>query len=557
MDLVYFIVLVGVLIFVHESGHFLWAKLFGVRVLKFSLGFGPRIAGFTRGGTEYVIAAVPLGGYVRMLGENPHDTVTPEEESQSFHLQPLWRRVVIVVAGPLMNLAFPLFLYFVVFLGTTQLSPPIVGDVFPGQPAEGKLLPGDRIVAIDNEPIETFYDVTRIVGPQAGRTLRFTVSRGEKEAAQEFTVPITPSKKVVERPLELSEDVGRIGISLNQPLSIIGVSDPKGPAAMAELRTFDWVVSAAGRRTERWVDLERVLEKNGGSLVPLTVLRPERVAGVLGSRLGVSVYGPRVSTLTPEPGDKSGHERTGIESSDLYVSYVVANSPEERAGVKVGDRLVALDDKPIKHWTSFRDDLAEGHGEQHSLQVRRNGELLTLNYRLAAKRGGGSDYQGFEPYAIGLRRWSPTQPYEVVRNPNPISYAFHEAVRATSEVLELTAVSVVRLFQGRLSMKSIGGPLTIFDAAGEAAREGATNYLFLMGFISVNLGLLNLMPIPMLDGGHLLFFLVELVARKPLSIRVREYLSIAGLSILFLLMIFAFKNDVERQWPQIFQSSGE
>jgi len=120
-----------------------------------------------------------------------------------------------------------------------------------------------------------------------------------------------------------------------------------------------------------------------------------------------------------------------------------------------------------------------------------------------------------------------------------------------------TAVSVVRLFQGRLSMKSIGGPLTIFDAAGEAAREGALNYLFLMGFISVNLGLINLMPIPMLDGGHLLFFLIELVARKPLSVRVREYASIAGLTVLILLMVFAFKNDVERQWPQIFQSSGE
>ena len=178
MDLVYFIVLVGVLIFVHESGHFLWAKLFGVRVLKFSLGFGPRIAGFTRGGTEYVIAAVPLGGYVRMLGENPHDQVTREEEPHAFHTQALWRRVVIVFAGPLMNLAFPLLLYFVVFLGTTELSPAIVGDVFPGQPAYGKLHTGDRIVAIDDEPIETFYDLTRLVAPQAGRTLSFTVERG-------------------------------------------------------------------------------------------------------------------------------------------------------------------------------------------------------------------------------------------------------------------------------------------------------------------------------------------------------------------------------------------
>lgn len=553
MDLVYFIVLVGVLIFVHESGHFLWAKLFGVRVLKFSLGFGPRIAGFSRGGTEYVIAAVPLGGYVRMLGENPHDQVSPEEESHAFHTQALWRRVVIVFAGPLMNLAFPLLLYFVVFLGTTQLSPAIVGDVFPGQPADGKLISGDRIVAIDGEPIETFYDLTRIVAPQAGHTLRFTVERdGER-----FTKPITPTSKRLERPLELSEDVGRIGISLNQPLSIIGIASPTGPAAMAELETFDWVVSAAGRRTERWVDLEEVLDRNRGSLIPLTVLRPARVSGALGSRLGVSVYQPRVSTLTPEPGERSGRERTGLEPSDLYVSHVVGGSAEAQAGIKVGDRLVALDGAPIKHWTSFRDELVQKRGAPHTLLVRRDGKLLSISYRLQGQRGGSDYDQGVEQYAIGLRRWSPTEPYQEIDNPNPVSYAFHEAVRATSEVLELTTVSVVRLFQGRLSMKSIGGPLTIFDAAGEAAREGALNYLFLMGFISVNLGLINLMPIPMLDGGHLLFFLIELIARKPLSVRVREYASIAGLTVLILLMVFAFKNDVERQWPQIFQSSGD
>src|SRR5688572_13601086 len=174
MDVVYFIVLVGVLIFVHESGHFLWAKLFGVRVLTFSLGFGPRVAGFSRGGTEYVIAAIPLGGYVRMLGENPHDEVQGADESSAFHTQALWKRVVIVFAGPMMNLMFPVALYFVVFLGTTTLSPPIVGDVFPGQPAEGKLKPGDKVVAIDGQSIETFYELTRVVAPEAGRTLSFS-----------------------------------------------------------------------------------------------------------------------------------------------------------------------------------------------------------------------------------------------------------------------------------------------------------------------------------------------------------------------------------------------
>ena len=138
-----------------------------------------------------------------------------------------------------------------------------------------------------------------------------------------------------------------------------------------------------------------------------------------------------------------------------------------------------------------------------------------------------------------------------VPNPHPVLYALRQAFRETAEVLELTTYSIVRLFQGRLTMKSIGGPLTMFEATGTAAREGALNYLTLMAFISINLGLINLLPIPLLDGGHLLFFAIEAVARRPVSVRVREYASIAGLAVLVLLMVLAFKNDIERQWPHI------
>lgn len=549
MDLVYFIVLVGVLIFVHESGHFVWAKLFGVRVLTFSLGFGPRVAGFTRGGTDYVIAALPLGGYVRMLGENPHEQVRPEDEPQAFHTQPVWRRVVIVFAGPLMNLVFPLLLYFFVFLGTSELSPALIGDVFPGQPADGKLAPGDRITAIDGEPVATFYDLTRIVSEKPGQTLRFTIERD----GQTIDRPITPVAKRVQRPLDLAEEVGRIGVSVNQPLSVVGVTSPGLPAAEAGIASFDWIVSAAGKRSERWGELERVLEANRGSLVPVTLLRPERVEGALGALLGVSVYTPRVATLMPKPGAAAGRERAGLEPADLYVSQIIKGSAEAKAGLEIGDRLVALDGQRIRHFSSFLEELEGGGGKTHELVVRRAGELTTLRYALARQRGG--EYEARDRYTIALRRWQPTVPFPEIDNPNPLGYAWREAFRATEEVVELTAISFVRLFQGRLSMKSIGGPLTIFDAAGEAAREGAVNYLFLMGFISVNLGLINLMPIPLLDGGHLLFFLVELVTRKPLSARLREYASLAGLTILILLMVFAFKNDVERQWPQIFHSA--
>src|SRR4051812_44035030 len=157
MPFVYFILLVGVLVFVHELGHLVWAKYFGVRVLKVSLGFGPRLAGFRRGETEYVISALPLGGYVRMLGENPWDEVRPKDADRSFANLNLFRRFVIVLAGPVMNLAFPILLYFVVFLGDDKLTPATVGIVFPDRPAYGKLVPGDVVTAIDDDAVSTFY----------------------------------------------------------------------------------------------------------------------------------------------------------------------------------------------------------------------------------------------------------------------------------------------------------------------------------------------------------------------------------------------------------------
>src|SRR5262245_37041764 len=195
MPVVYFIVMVGVLVLVHELGHFLLAKLFGVRVLKFSIGFGPRIAGFQGGATEYLISALPLGGYVSMLGENPRDEVRPRERQSSFAHQPLLRRVAIIVGGPLMNLMFPIALYFVVFLGDTHLPPPTVGRVFPHLPASEKLKPGDKILAINGEPIEVYDDLNRAVERSPGKPLKFTVERDGKRIEETIT-PVKVEKQL-------------------------------------------------------------------------------------------------------------------------------------------------------------------------------------------------------------------------------------------------------------------------------------------------------------------------------------------------------------------------
>jgi len=548
MPIVYFIVLVGVLVLVHELGHLVWAKYFGVRVLKVSLGFGPRIAGFWRGETEYVISAIPLGGYVRMLGENPWDDVRPKDLEQSFGNLRLWRRCVIVVAGPLMNLMFPILLYFVVFLGDDALTPAAIGTVFPDRPADGHLLPGDVVTAIDGKPVSTFYDLTRRVEKSPGQPLRFKLQRGPESLEQ----VITPLPSTRERPLERNEEVGRIGIMPQHPQGVIGVASPGSAASSAQLRTFDVVVAAAGRPVRRFIDIEPALAQHPRGLLPVTYLRPVSVPNALAGLVELEVYEPRVTTLTPEPG-RTGPvtTRCGIESADLYVSDVTPGSPEYQAGLRPGDRLLSLDGTPIRLWETFLEDLKTGRGKRHQLTWQRGDTQLEGSFTLAHQHGVTTEGQVYDRYVVGIRNWVPARVDGLVPNPDPISYALREAFRATADVVQLTLFSVVRLFQGRLTMKSIGGPLTVFEVAGTAAQQGTLNYLTLMAFISINLGLINLLPVPLLDGGHLMFFLVEAIVRRPISSRVREYAHVAGLAFLVGIMVLAFKNDIERQWPQI------
>ncbi len=548
MTFVSFVVLVGVLIFVHELGHFVCAKIFGVKVLKFSLGFGPRIASIKRGDTEYVIAALPFGGYVHMLGESPTDKPTKADEGRAFSDQALWKRMLIVLAGPTMNLVFPLLLYFVVFLGDGRQTPAVIGSVFPGRPADGRLVAGDTILAIDGHEVHTFYELGLYIEPAAGHELEFTVRRG----AEELTTRITPALTNEALPLELSEDIGRIGITPFAPLAVIGVVSPSSPAAAAHLRTFDRIVAAGGRPVTSFRDLAAVIEPNRGSMIPITYLRPTRARGPIDGLFDMDIYEPHVATLTPEPGPGSGLLRSGLESSDLYVASVRAGSPEHRAGILPGDRLISLDGTPVRLWAQLDEDLRRGQGSEHEITLRRGDQILTR--RLSIERDPASIEYG-EALAIftpAIHHWAPTTVPEAVPNPSIVRYALREALHRTHDMVELTFYSVVRLFEGRLTMRTIGGPIAIAEFAGEAASQGPLDFLQLMAFISVNLGLLNLLPIPVLDGGQLSFLLFEAIARRPVSQNVRTVASVIGLAMILALAFVAFRNDIQRGWPELF-----
>jgi regulator of sigma E protease len=560
VDLLYTFLLVSSLIFIHESGHFAFAKIFGVKVLTFSIGFGPKIVRLRGKETEYCIGLLPFGGFVKMLEESKHtETILPEERGRTFEAQALWKRVVIVLAGPAMNVLFPVALYTSVFLEQTQFLPPTVGVIEPGKPAEGKLEPGDRFVSVDGDPVTTYPEVQRVIASHANRLLKFGVERDGKLVE----VAITPTDVGETRELDIVEHTGRIGFDPHFPAAVVGVARHDSPAGTG-LRTFDLVTAVNGRRIERFVDLVDVLSENRGDQVVVSYLRPIDVPHALGGLCELAVLEPGAATITPLPRlpganlptDASARaadmlERTGIESADMYVAFVPRASSEALAGLQQGDRITTLDGVPQRLWRTMEDELVAGADKERGLQWTRDGKPMAGRLRLRKEQWDDEFGTHYERYVFRTDHWLPASPDRLVPNPHPLLGAIRRAVEETGSVIKFISIGMLRLAQGRISLSTVSGPITMYDIAGQAAAQGTSYFVRAMAVISVNLGLINLLPIPVLDGGYLLFFLFEAARRKPLPLRVREVASLAGMVMLVLLMAVAFKNDVERRWDVI------
>ncbi len=544
VDLVYFAVFVSVLIFVHELGHFAWAKIFGVKVLMFSIGFGPKIVRIRGRETEYCIGLLPLGGFVRMLEENRQDPVWPEDKHRTFDAQPLYKRAIIVLAGPAMNLLFPVLLYLGVFAAQDDYSPPTIGIVLPNQAASGKLVPGDRILEIDGERVSTFAEVQRIVRKSPGKDLHLLVFRDTGHVE----ITVTPEERIEQRPLGLVDRIGVIGVGPSRPAAVIGLRNRESPAYRAGLRTHDVVTEIRGMPVSTFVDLERLLEGNRGETVPVAYLRPKRVAGGLEPLSPLYVYDTGLAALTPDPHGDSLEERTGIELADPYLADVVAGSPEYLAGMREGDRLETVDHLPITSWTMYEERMTALPLVPHEVEWTRGGEKLRGKVQVAIEvitDEQGSRATRPQPGAVN---WAPRIPERSVGRPSILGYALPNALDETWDVIRFIVVGFGKIAKGELGLSTIGGPITVYDVVVQQRQKGASYLLWAMAVISINLGLINLLPIPVLDGGHLLFFGAEALSRRPVPLRVREVMSLFGLLALLVLMAFALRNDLERRW---------
>ena len=440
-----FVVVIGILILVHELGHFFVARWTGVGVERFSIGFGPVLLRWRGKETEYALSAIPMGGYVKMMGEE-----SPLEggggpaydPARAFALKALWARFLIVFAGPAMNLVLAAAIFAVVLAAMGRpVWPPTLGRVTDGSPAASAgLRAGDTIVAVDGRPVAYWEDVEYAVARSAGRPLEVRVRRDGGET----TARVTPRLRSVADPIfRESREVWDIGVGL-QALPLITSVGPRSPAEKAGLKSGDAVVEAADQPLHSPDDLLDVIRSRPGASFPMVVERD-------GKRLTL--------TVTPDA--------------------VKERSP--------------------------------------------TGEELTVG---KIQAGLGLKPERFEPYGALAAVW-------------------HGTIR-TWDMTVLTTKGLWKLVSRQIDLSNIGGPIQIATETTRQAHEGLVSVALFVAVISVNLGVLNLLPIPMLDGGHLLFFVIEAVLGRPLSLRKREVAQQVGFVLLMVIMVFALYNDLTR-----------
>jgi regulator of sigma E protease len=444
--LVAFALVLGILIVVHEFGHYLVARWAGVKVLRFSVGFGRALWSKRIGadGTEWAVGIFPLGGYVKMLDEREGD-VAPEELHRSFNRQPVLARMAIVVAGPLANFLLAIFIYWGVFWhGSEELKPILGTPAVASAAAAAGVVNGERVLKVAGEAVETWQD------------MRWALLR---RAVEQDSIDL----EVINARNEIA--IRRIDVS--------------------SARQSGWEGDA--------------IEK-----------------------LGIGFYRPKIRPL---------------------LDKVSPDSAAAIAGLRPGDEVFAINEKTINSWSDVVQTVRQSPGKRLDFNILRDGQHVYLEITPTAVEEGGRSI-GRIGASVGDTGRARSEVMTMVRY-GPVA-ALGKAVWETWDKSVFSLVMIGKMITGEVSWRNISGPVTIADYAGQSARLGLDYYLKFLALVSISLGVLNLLPIPILDGGHLLYYVVEIIKRGPLSERAMEIGQQIGLALLLMLMAFAFYNDINR-----------
>ena len=544
MSVLYFLLLVSVLVVIHELGHFVAAKLLDVKVLRFSFGYGRPLVRVKLRETEYQIAAFPLGGYVRILGVEGDDP-SPGDAGRSFASRPLWQRLVIVFAGPAANLVLPVIIYFVFFAGHTVLPAAVIGDVLDGgAAARAGLESGDRVLEIDGHTVRYWEEIEEAVRSSPGKELHLRIWRNGKV----FERYLTPLEDTVRSRDGRVVVQGRVGVTHAPFVPLVGVIDAQSPAAQSGLRTGDLIISVDGQPVRNWTDVQRALGRVARR-TSLVYFRGTEVPGVPQVQLLAAGFADLVPDTQLDPTLKR-HTYTGLEHAEMFVAHVEPGSPADSAGLRPGDLVLALDDKPVAHWIDLDQRLQAEPNKTFKLTWRRAvaGKTETMSTELTQVwRKQLDDYDHtISRLVFGARNDVDRGRGATIPIDGRFGYALTKALQRTGETISTMAGGFVQILAGDNPGEALGGPLMMYRVASVSGNQGWDSFLLMLALISVNLGLINLLPIPMLDGGHLLVFAIEGTRRRPLSARARERIQLAGLILVGLITILALRNDVMR-----------
>jgi regulator of sigma E protease len=571
--LVAVIPMLGILIVAHELGHFLVAKACGVRVLKFSIGFGPPI-GFgrlrmrwERGGTEYVIGWIPLGGFVRMLGEPlPGDenlvALVPDDARPDEFLEskPVWQKLSITFAGPAMNLLLPILcLMGILWVGLPRPNA-IVGTVEANSPAAlAGVQVGDRILSLDGEKVDWWDEVILAIRPQrGGETLELEIERDD--VIERIDVPI--GTQTARDQFGSVVDNGWVGFGHRRLAAVVGVAQESSPAARAGLRSGHQIVSVDDVDVEDWQALgdshreaARLARIAGEDHVVWKIQRESVPLIPAGEKSEV----PLVDAEPREPEEFElsipslpSLEGLGLVPATILVAYVTPDKPAARAGLQPNDLVLSVDGDPIGSFESFVSRVQTSAGRDLEIKYSRAGRVSMVRLRAREETVAGPyEIEGMEErvYQIGLAAAVSSLPgassVQQLRNPlDSLPRAVEMSWQMTTQYLR----GLGKLFTGEVGADKLSGPIGIARIARKSLDHGWLDYLSMMMLISINLGILNLLPIPVLDGGQAVIYSIEGIKRSPLSIRSREIATSIGFGLLVLLMGRAFWNDLTPTW---------
>jgi regulator of sigma E protease len=616
--LLYFVLMLVPLVLVHEFGHYIVARWMGVRVLSFSIGFGRVLWSWQRNGTEYAIRLLPLGGYVRMLGDDPQASAEEPGPAgpDAFTSKPVWRRTLIVAAGPVFNFLLAAVLLFGGALAfDREVMSTRLGTVLPDGPAyKAGLRPGDRLTRIEGAPVASFEEIQRAVRARPDKLLHVEAERDGRVLKFEVT---TARQRLVTAPeLGLVESVGMIGVRPDTPEAVVAVQ-PDSPAWRAGLRSGDRVVAVEAVQARNWFDVEAALRAAIGKRQAGVTLQVRRLTArppVAKAELGRALEQPQEvasSTLQLDLAGVADLPSVGVAMADRVIGVVEAGTPMAEAGrgaAQAGDEVLTVDQQPVAGFLRLTERIAGPyedarvspalrgvHGPalvaklqaavakpwtlrlRHAVRAEERtrlaavvaGQPAVTALEQAVARDPKALERGWLDYDLSLQlkvmldrnerpellfgAWPALgfEAPEMVPNAHLWQHAARRTSRGLYESVRNTVLAVGGLFSGQVPMSELGGPIRIAQIAKQTADHGMVQFLLTMVLLSVNLGVLNLLPIPLVDGGRLLFLAVEGIKRSPVTLRTQQIAAYLGVAMLGLLLVVVMKNDLQRVLPDL------